>query len=148
MTTGRRAFEGDSTVAILGCVLRDEPKAIRDIRRDTPADLERLICRCLRKNPERRVQTMSDLKTALSELKHESDADVLVPVSQLRRRNALLVWTAIAIVACAIILLAANRFNNLYVVFGWIAPGDCRAGKWRDRVDSGVGFRLVDGFPF
>ena len=59
MATGRRAFEGGSALSTIGCVLRDEPKTIREIRRDAPMELERLVCLCLRKDPSRPIQSMS-----------------------------------------------------------------------------------------
>ena len=41
---------------------------------DVPKELERIILRCLRKEPERRFQHMTDLKVELQELKEESDS--------------------------------------------------------------------------
>ncbi len=40
---------------------------------DVPADLEKIINRCLRKVPERRWQHMADLQVALEDLKEDSD---------------------------------------------------------------------------
>jgi len=68
MVTGRRAFPGASGASMLVALLRDEPMPIADLRTGVPPDLERLISRCLRKDPERRVQTMADLKVALEDL--------------------------------------------------------------------------------
>src|SRR5260370_28682508 len=50
---------------------------VTEVRQETPAELARVIRRCLRKEPARRFQTMADLKVALEELKEESDAGVL-----------------------------------------------------------------------
>jgi serine/threonine protein kinase len=58
MATGQRAFKADTALSTILCILRDEPKSIREIRRETPPELERLIRRCLRKDPARRIQTM------------------------------------------------------------------------------------------
>jgi eukaryotic-like serine/threonine-protein kinase len=69
-----------------------------------PRELERIIARCLRKSPERRFQTMADLKVALEELKEESDSGKLsaLPASQ-RRLGRRLVWSAVlaAFILCA-----------------------------------------------
>ena len=35
---------------------------------------------------------------------------------------------------------AAEEDFDLHVVFGWIAPRNCRGGKWRGRTGSGVSF--------
>ncbi len=72
MVTGRKAFAGESRVATLSAVLREEPKPVSEVAETTPAELERIIGRCLRKDPARRFQTMADLKVALEEVKEES----------------------------------------------------------------------------
>jgi eukaryotic-like serine/threonine-protein kinase len=80
MATGQRAFGGDTAMSTISAILRDEPKRVSDVRRDIPSELERVIKRCLRKDPARRFQTMADLKVALEELKEESDSGTLVGV--------------------------------------------------------------------
>ena len=72
MVTGQRAFQGESKMSILAAVLNQEPKPASEISRLLPHDLEKIITRCLRKDPERRFQHMADLKVALEELKEES----------------------------------------------------------------------------
>ena len=77
MVTGRRAFQRDSKIATLSAILREEPKPAGQIIEGLPREFERIIARCLRKNPERRFQAMPDLKVALEELKEESDSGTL-----------------------------------------------------------------------
>jgi eukaryotic-like serine/threonine-protein kinase len=77
MATGQRPFQGQSQVAVLSAILREEPKAIAALRPDVPSELIRVIARCLRKDPARRFQHMDDLKVALTELKEESDSGTL-----------------------------------------------------------------------
>jgi Tol biopolymer transport system component len=74
MVTGQRAFRGDSKLSTLSAILKEEPKPVSSAVRDVPRDLEKIISRCLRKNPDRRFQTMADLKVALEELKEESES--------------------------------------------------------------------------
>ncbi len=47
MATGSRAFTGDSKISTLSAVLHEEPKRIEDI----PHDLQKIVIRCLRKDP-------------------------------------------------------------------------------------------------
>ena len=68
MSTGRKPFSGDSALAILGRILSEEPTPPSAIVSSIPADLEKLVLRCLRKDPDRRYQTMADLKVALDDL--------------------------------------------------------------------------------
>ena len=74
MVTGRRAFAGDSAAEMLAAVLKEQPKPPSELAPDVPRDLERIILRCLRKDPDRRFQHMADVKVELQELKEESDS--------------------------------------------------------------------------
>jgi serine/threonine protein kinase/Tol biopolymer transport system component len=99
MLTGARAFQGDSSVAIISEILSKEPRPAGDV----PRDVERLLCRCLRKDPARRWQNSSDLKVALLELKEDSESgklNAVLPVSG-KRRLASIWFAAAAVVALA-----------------------------------------------
>jgi Tol biopolymer transport system component len=74
LATGRRAFPGDSPMSTIAAVLREEPPPPGELRKDLPSELTRIIMRCLRKDPARRVQSSADLMVALDELKQESDS--------------------------------------------------------------------------
>lgn len=64
MLSGRRAFAGPSNLATLTAVLHDEPAPLGG---DVPLELERIVTRCLRKNPAERFQSACDVKRALEE---------------------------------------------------------------------------------
>lgn len=64
MAAGRRAFHGDSPLSALTAVLRDEPKPLPA---SVPARIQRIIARCLRKEPAERFQNAFDIKAALLE---------------------------------------------------------------------------------
>jgi eukaryotic-like serine/threonine-protein kinase len=74
MLSGRRAFQGDSYMATLAQVLREEPIPLHEVAPGVPPELEKLVARCLRKDPERRLRSMADLKVALQELKEDSES--------------------------------------------------------------------------
>jgi len=76
MTTGQRAFDGDSGISILSSVLRDEVKPIRDIAPEVPAELNDIIAQCLRKSPDNRWQSMSQVAAALNSLRVRLDSGV------------------------------------------------------------------------
>ena len=61
MVTGRKAFEGKSQVSLIGAILEREPTPISTLAPTAPAALDRIIKRCLAKDPDRRWQTASDL---------------------------------------------------------------------------------------
>jgi serine/threonine protein kinase len=91
LLSGHRAFDGTSKMATLASVMRQEPKRLGELSPGVPRDLEKLVSRCLRKEPERRAQHMSDLKLALEELKEETESEVtsgtsITPVKLGRKR--------------------------------------------------------------
>ena len=74
LATGRRPFEGDSTASIMSALLRDAPPLATDLNPQLPAELGRILRRCLAKDPQRRYQAAVDLRNDLEDLKHESNA--------------------------------------------------------------------------
>jgi hypothetical protein len=77
MVTGARAFQGDSALTTLSAILRDEAPPVAEYAPEAPPQMEMVIRRCLRKQPDDRWQTMQDVLMALSALKHESDSGTL-----------------------------------------------------------------------
>ncbi|HUH62588.1 MAG TPA: serine/threonine-protein kinase [Terracidiphilus sp.] len=71
MVTGRRPFEGANNISILSAILNKEPPTLAEAAPDAPAELDKIISRCLRKDPERRVQHAGDIKLALEELRED-----------------------------------------------------------------------------
>jgi serine/threonine protein kinase len=74
MCTGRRAFSGESRASTLAAVITKDPAPIEQAAPHTPAEVQRLILHCLHKEPNRRFQSMLDVKLTLEELKVEYDA--------------------------------------------------------------------------
>jgi serine/threonine protein kinase len=101
MATGRRAFPGDSKMAILSAVLNQEPKPLSNAAPGLPPEFERIVMRCLRKDPGKRQQDMTDVKLLLEELREESESGKLVTAvaSKAHRRRRPWVATAAALVA-------------------------------------------------
>ncbi len=57
MVSGQKAFKGDSKMSTLTAVMKQEPKPIGQLVAAVPPDLEKIINRCLRKDPGQRFQT-------------------------------------------------------------------------------------------
>jgi serine/threonine-protein kinase len=76
LLTGTRAFAGESTVAVLMAVLRDEPPPFV-----APTPLQRVVAKCLAKQPQQRFDTMAQVKAALEQVsigRTESQASIAV----------------------------------------------------------------------
>jgi serine/threonine-protein kinase len=76
MLSGSRAFTGQSTLQVMNAVLRDEPGPL-----SAPAALVEIVKRCMQKRPDRRFQTMAEVRTAL-ELERTSSASAVASVDQ------------------------------------------------------------------
>jgi eukaryotic-like serine/threonine-protein kinase len=112
MATGQQAFHGDSKMSTLAAILNQEPKPISQLVPGIPRDVEKIIARCLRKDPSRRFQIMADLKVMLEELKEESDSGTLAGVPAVVRR----VWRPWVWAVAAIVVVAI-------AIAGWLFRG-------------------------
>jgi tRNA A-37 threonylcarbamoyl transferase component Bud32 len=65
MLTGRRAFEGQSTASIMAAILERQPTPLGELQPLTPSALDRLVRRCLAKDPDERWQHAGDLLAEL-----------------------------------------------------------------------------------
>jgi Tol biopolymer transport system component/tRNA A-37 threonylcarbamoyl transferase component Bud32 len=105
MVTGRRPFAGGSSAEMLAALLKEQPKAPSELVPEVPRDLERIILRCLRKEPERRFQNVLDVKVELQELKEESDSQASAPAGAAtatrRSRRRWMAWAAAGVLALA-----------------------------------------------
>ena len=77
LATGQRPFKGATSLDVLTSVLRDAPPALMQLRGDMPRELDRIVRRCLAKNPDRRYQDARDLRNDLEELAQAVEAGTL-----------------------------------------------------------------------
>jgi serine/threonine protein kinase/Tol biopolymer transport system component len=68
MLTSRRAFQRSTPAETMAAILNDEPAAISQKGTNIPPALQRVVNRCLEKNPEQRFHAASDLAFALEAL--------------------------------------------------------------------------------
>jgi Tol biopolymer transport system component/predicted Ser/Thr protein kinase len=106
MITGRRAFSGETRMSTLAAILNQEPKSASEISPAVPRDLERILTRCLRKDPARRFQHADDLKVALEEIKEESESGRIAAAESPALRRGKQSWAVLAAVGA--ILIAAT----------------------------------------
>jgi serine/threonine protein kinase len=65
MSTGWRPFAGTSSAELASAILRDTPPLVTDVRANLPADLARIIQRCLEKSAADRFQSARDIRNEL-----------------------------------------------------------------------------------
>ncbi len=67
LATGRRPFQGETPTETITKITRDQPEPVRTINSDIPDELERIIRKCLEKDPDRRYQSARDLAVDLED---------------------------------------------------------------------------------
>ena len=97
LLTGHRAFEGKSASSIMASVLATNPKPIAELVPLTPPALERIVQRCLAKDPEDRWQTARDVAAELQWVSQGGSRVGLPAIVTVKRR----VREGIAWAACA-----------------------------------------------
>src|SRR5216683_7048885 len=68
MLSGKRAFHGDSPADTMSAVLNEDPPGISQLAPTTPPALQRVVHRCLEKNPKQRFQSAGDVAFNLESL--------------------------------------------------------------------------------
>jgi len=68
MISGQRAFRRDTAAETMTAILKEDPPEIVDLAHPVSPGLERIVRRCLEKQPEQRFQSAKDLAFALEAL--------------------------------------------------------------------------------
>jgi len=115
MVTGRKAFEGRSQASLIAAIMHVDPPPIATLQSMTPPLLDRIVRKCLEKDPENRWQTARDF---LAQLKWVAEgvtpAVAVAPPASAQHgkpRRWIPVW---AIVSTLLLLIAAAALSVLY----------------------------------
>jgi serine/threonine protein kinase len=93
MVAGQRPFKGDSQAHLIAAIMERDPSPIADVSPTIPPGLDRLIRKCLEKDPDKRWQSASDLADEIRWLSQAgSKAGVPAPVAAARRFRLGLGW--------------------------------------------------------
>ncbi len=99
MLTGQRLFTGETATDVIGAVVHKEPD-LDELSAKVPAQIRRLLERCLQKDANRRLQSIGDARIALQEWLENPDADEVVTTESSRRSP----WLIGAGVAAGLVL--------------------------------------------
>ena len=69
MSTGQRAFTGDTATILHDAILKQEAMSARELNPELPAELEKIIDKLLKKDREARYRTASEMRSDLEALK-------------------------------------------------------------------------------
>jgi len=97
MLTGRQAFTGDTVTDVLAAVVKAEPDW-----RAAPEKAQRLLRKCLEKDPERRLRDVGDFELLLGEASQAPGMN----------HRSLLPWAVAAVLAIAVLVLALGNLHR------------------------------------
>ena len=113
MATGRKAFSGSSQASLISAIMQNDPPAISSVQPMSPPALDRVVKKCLAKDPEDRWQSAGDLGSELKWIAESSShAGTPAPVVASRRRSLRLSWIAAALLALIAAALAAALLSR------------------------------------
>jgi serine/threonine protein kinase/Tol biopolymer transport system component len=105
MATGKRAFGGTSQANVIGAILKDDPPPISSLQPMTPPALDRVVKKCLAKEPEKRWQAASDVCDELKWIAEGGSESTLALTTA--PKGILERWRGGALWGAAFLLLAA-----------------------------------------
>ncbi len=114
MLAGKRAFQKPTSPETMTAILNEDPPGISQAVPNLPPALQRVVHRCLEKNPEQRFQSASDLAFALDALS-DSSGYSSSDVARAKPRRGRVFWeTAASVVAIAVIGTAVLAWRFLH----------------------------------
>ena len=129
MLCGSRAFRRDTAAETMTAVLKEDPPELSGPVRAVSSTLDRIVRRCLEKNPEERFQSARDLSFALSALSgSETSAAARVLTAAAPGRTRLFSWAvaglAMVAVAAATWFVARRPEPATRMQFSLAVPGE------------------------
>ena len=115
MVTGKKAFEGKSQASLISAIMKDEPRPMSALQPVSPAALDRVVKKCLAKEPDRRWHSAHDLHDELQWLSDAgSQVGLITPAATgppgIGWRRAL-PWAAGALAVGVLLAIATARFD-------------------------------------
>ena len=111
MATGKKAFEGKTSASVMAKILEAEPPSMASLQPMTPSALNRVVKKCLAKEPDQRWQTASDLCGELKWIAEgDSQAGSAAPVGVQRKGRERLAWSVTVGVLLAALALSTFAY--------------------------------------
>jgi serine/threonine protein kinase/tetratricopeptide (TPR) repeat protein len=99
MATGRLPFQGSTPTETITEIVKSEPVPVGELSPVSPPELERIIRKCMEKDPGRRYQSARDLAVDLDNLKRDTDSGVMVPTGRVRSSRSWVTYAILGLVA-------------------------------------------------
>ncbi|MGO9517164.1 MAG: protein kinase domain-containing protein [Candidatus Korobacteraceae bacterium] len=102
--TGTLPFRGETTGVVFDSILNRAPVPPVRVNAGLPLDLERIIGKCLEKDPNLRYQHASEIGADLRRLRRDTDSTTAVsgPANHARRRGMAVIFAAVAVLLLSV----------------------------------------------
>ncbi len=115
MVTGKPAFRGKSRASLIAAILTSDPPPITQLQPLSPPALERLVKKCLEKDPDDRWQNASDLASELQWLGQsgsQTNAAILPGGISLRASwTRWFPWALVLVLMASVVLVSWRRLT-------------------------------------
>ena len=135
MLTGKRAFQKPTSVETMSAILNEEPPAVSQLTPTSPPALQRVVQRCLEKDPEQRFQSASDLAFALDALSDSTAISAVAPPALPARKPR---WKRATIGALIVLALLAGGSLVLFRSRESTSPAHLEYTQLTNFADSAV----------
>jgi tRNA A-37 threonylcarbamoyl transferase component Bud32/dienelactone hydrolase len=135
MLTGRPAFTGDSTWAVMDAVVRGQPPTIQSLRKDVPVHFTQIVTRCLSKDPEARYPSAVELRDDLLALRAER-AGKLPRARSRYTRSVIAIGAALGLLGSGALVWARVRESRLHWARDTALPEVSRLAAAGDHVEA------------
>ena len=114
MITGMRAFDGKSQATLIAGIIGQEPVSISEIKPMVPPGLDRLVKKCMAKQPEKRWQSAIDLADELRWISRSgSQAGIPAPLAARRKFKFNLARVVGAVAISAVVALGYLYYTEI-----------------------------------
>jgi len=110
LATGKKPFSGATANETIDNIRHSQPEAIARFNYDIPAELERIVRKCLEKNPENRYQSARELMIDLKNLRRSLEPGSTVTVKPRAGKSNLQIGMIAAVAAVVVIALLGVYF--------------------------------------
>jgi TolB-like protein/Tfp pilus assembly protein PilF len=107
MATGRLPFRGSTPTETITEIVKSEPVPVLELSPVSPPELERIIRKCMEKDPARRYQSARELAVDLANLKRDTESGVTLPAARVRSSRS---WVGYGVLGAVVLIVIAAQF--------------------------------------
>jgi eukaryotic-like serine/threonine-protein kinase len=110
MATGKRAFDGRTTTSVMAAILERDPPPISAVQSVFPRGLDRVVKTCLEKDPDKRWQSVRDLRINLGWIE-EGEGPVTPSAVQHKPWRERAAWVLACALLSGLTFFAASHYR-------------------------------------